>query len=237
MRCLWTAPCPGSHTPHPRHHWVPPNKRHLVSSVRNRTLNYSCCCGDPRFLPRSGGRISWVKCSVMMYSSYSFMTSALDGVSGQRHASAALYTRGKDPRYPLDRTPGTLWTGGWVDPRSGLGTEAKGIVLLPLPGIEPWSPGRTVRSQTLYWPSCPGSRIVFVRVPMQCSSLLVYTFRRSAFIFSKYKNGVALRRLSPVKLSDICAHDSQCVWFRLLVRHREEVERISGQPKGVVTIK
>jgi hypothetical protein len=25
------------------------------------------------------------------------------GVSGQRHASAALYPRGKDPRYPLDR--------------------------------------------------------------------------------------------------------------------------------------
>jgi hypothetical protein len=37
------------------------------------------------------------------YCSYSFLTSALDGVSGQRHAPAALYLRGKDPRYPLDR--------------------------------------------------------------------------------------------------------------------------------------
>jgi hypothetical protein len=38
------------------------------------------------------------------YSSYSFMTSALlyIEVSGQRHASAALYLREKDPRYPLD---------------------------------------------------------------------------------------------------------------------------------------
>jgi hypothetical protein len=38
-----------------------------------------------------------------MYSSYSFTTSALDGVSGQRHAPAAFYPRGKDPRYLLDR--------------------------------------------------------------------------------------------------------------------------------------
>jgi hypothetical protein len=32
-----------------------------------------------------------------MYSSYSFMTSALDGVSGQRQARVALYPRGNDP--------------------------------------------------------------------------------------------------------------------------------------------
>jgi hypothetical protein len=36
-----------------------------------------------------------------MYSSYSFLTSAVDG--GQCHAPVALYTRGKDHRYPLDR--------------------------------------------------------------------------------------------------------------------------------------
>jgi hypothetical protein len=28
------------------------------------------------------------------------------GVSGQRHAQAALYPRGQDPRYPLDRRLG-----------------------------------------------------------------------------------------------------------------------------------
>jgi hypothetical protein len=32
-----------------------------------------------------------------MYSCYSFMTSALDGMSGQRHAPAALYPRGRTP--------------------------------------------------------------------------------------------------------------------------------------------
>jgi hypothetical protein len=35
------------------------------------------------------------------------------GASGQRHAPAALYSRGKDPR-------GTHWIGGWVGPRAGL---------------------------------------------------------------------------------------------------------------------
>jgi hypothetical protein len=43
----------------------------------------------------------------MSYSSYSFTASALDGVSCQCNASAALYPRGKDHRYPLDR-----WLGG-----------------------------------------------------------------------------------------------------------------------------
>jgi hypothetical protein len=39
------------------------------------------------------------------YSSYSFSTSTLEGVSSQRHAPAAL-TPGKGPRYPLERELG-----------------------------------------------------------------------------------------------------------------------------------
>jgi hypothetical protein len=55
------------------------------------------------------------------YSSYSFSTSALDGVSGQRHAPAAFYPRGKDPRYQLYRR---------LDgPQSRLDTEARGKIL------------------------------------------------------------------------------------------------------------
>jgi hypothetical protein len=42
------------------------------------------------------------------------------GVSGQRHAPAAL-NHG-------ERTPGTHYTGGWVGPRAGLDTEAKSFV-------------------------------------------------------------------------------------------------------------
>jgi hypothetical protein len=38
-----------------------------------------------------------------------------------------------------------------VGPRAGLDTEAKGRIRLPLLGIEPRSPGRPVRSQTLYY--------------------------------------------------------------------------------------
>jgi hypothetical protein len=75
-----------------------------------------------------------------MHRSYSIMTMTLDGVSG--HAPAVLY--------PGERTPCTHCTGGWVDPRAGLVTEATGKILLPPLGIEPRSPGCPVRSQTLY---------------------------------------------------------------------------------------
>jgi hypothetical protein len=55
------------------------------------------------------------------------------------------------PRFtPGERTPGTHCTGGWVGPRAGLDTEARGKVLSPLPEIEPQSPGRPVRSKTLH---------------------------------------------------------------------------------------
>jgi hypothetical protein len=77
------------------------------------------------------------------YSSYSFSTSALDGVSGQSHAWADLYAG--------ERTTVTHWTGGWVDLRAGLDTEFRGKILLPLPVIDPRSPGRPARRQTLYW--------------------------------------------------------------------------------------
>jgi hypothetical protein len=43
---------------------------------------------------------------------------------------------------PCERTPGTHFSGGWVGPRAGLDTEARGKILSPLPGIEPRSSGR-----------------------------------------------------------------------------------------------
>jgi hypothetical protein len=66
------------------------------------------------------------------YSSYSFTTSALDGVSGQHHAPAALYPGRKDP--------GTQFTGGWVGPRAGLDTEARGKILCPCQRSNPDRP-------------------------------------------------------------------------------------------------
>jgi hypothetical protein len=64
------------------------------------------------------------------YSSYSYLTSALDGVSGQRF------------------TPGTHWTGGWVGPRASLDAESRRRILCPCRGSKS---GRPVRSQSLYW--------------------------------------------------------------------------------------
>jgi hypothetical protein len=69
----------------------------------------------------------------------------------QRHALAALY--------PGERTPGTHCTGGWVGLRAGLDTEVRGKTLSPLSGIEPRSPGRPVRSQTLHWLSYPANNL------------------------------------------------------------------------------
>jgi hypothetical protein len=69
------------------------------------------------------------------------------GVSGQR------YALGKGPPVPIGQevgwAPELVWT-------QRLDTREK--TLLPLPGIEPRSPGRLVRSQTLYLLSYPGSK-------------------------------------------------------------------------------
>jgi hypothetical protein len=75
------------------------------------------------------------------YSSYSFLTSALDGIRGQRHAPAAFY--------PREWTTGIHWTGGWVELSAGLDTQARGKILCICRG---WNPGRPVCSPTLYWP-------------------------------------------------------------------------------------
>jgi hypothetical protein len=64
-------------------------------------------------------------------------------VSGYGHALAALFAG--------ERTPRTQCTGCWVGPRASLDTDVRGKNLLPVPGIEPRSPGFPVRSQTLYW--------------------------------------------------------------------------------------
>jgi hypothetical protein len=55
---------------------------------------------------------------------------------------------------PGERTPGTYCTGGWVGHRAGLDTEARRKNPLPPQGIEPRSPGRPARSQTLYCYDC-----------------------------------------------------------------------------------
>jgi hypothetical protein len=60
------------------------------------------------------------------YSSYSFLTSALDGSEWSASRPGCALAR--------VRAPGTHCTGGWVGPRAGLDTEARGKILCPCRG-------------------------------------------------------------------------------------------------------
>jgi hypothetical protein len=73
------------------------------------------------------------------------------GVSGQRHAPAALYPWGKDPRYPLYRRLG--------GPQSRSGHRGYRKNPLPLPGIEPRSPGRPAPTRQ-FWKGVRGTKKV-----------------------------------------------------------------------------
>jgi hypothetical protein len=68
-----------------------------------------------------------------MYSSYSFLTSALDGEEWSASRPGRAFS-------PGERTPSTPCTGDWVGPRAGLNTDPIGKVLLPLPGSNPVCP-------------------------------------------------------------------------------------------------
>jgi hypothetical protein len=74
---------------------------------------------------------------------------------------------------------GTHWTGDWVGPRAGLDTDVRGKILSPLRGIEPRSPGRPVRRQTLYCLSYPGSHKPFrsVKMPFMHQGLVCSVLR------------------------------------------------------------
>jgi hypothetical protein len=80
------------------------------------------------------------------YTSKSFLTSALDGVSGQPHAPGRALPPGKNPRYPLDRKEA-----GWVS-RAGLDTDAREKILCL---CRESNPARPVCCQTLYLLSYP----------------------------------------------------------------------------------
>jgi hypothetical protein len=99
------------------------------------------------------------------------------GVSGQRHAPAAHYPRGKDPRYPLYRRLG--------GPRAGLDTEATEKILCLCRGSNFDSPV----VQSLVWltelPRSNLNRITgcpdFLTEVLWLSSVFPRKFRDSAF--------------------------------------------------------
>jgi hypothetical protein len=86
------------------------------------------------------------------YSSYLFLTSALVGGEWSASRPDHALPRRKDPRYPLYRRLG--------GPQSRSGHRGYRKNPLSLPEIEPRSPGRSVRSQTLYCLSYPAPTVV-----------------------------------------------------------------------------
>jgi hypothetical protein len=106
---------------HYKHLTLPPEFNHKVKKVKLS-----------RYTP-------WRHMGERRYSSYSYLTSALDGGewSASRPGRAILG----------ERTPGTHWIGGWVGPRAGLDAGARRKILCPCRGS---NPDRPARSQTLY---------------------------------------------------------------------------------------
>jgi hypothetical protein len=92
--------------------------RKLITCVIGTNSKFTHCLRDEPFFSKSCPATRHAGAKVeRKYSLYAFFTSAPNGVSGQRHALAALY--------PVGRTCGTHRTGGWVGPRAGLDTEEK----------------------------------------------------------------------------------------------------------------
>jgi hypothetical protein len=85
------------------------------------------------------------------YSSYSFLTSALDGGEWSASCTGRALPRGKDPPVPIVEEAGWALEPVW--------TQRLQEKSFPLSRIEPRSPGGPVRSQTLYWLSYPGSSV------------------------------------------------------------------------------
>jgi hypothetical protein len=107
---------------------------------------------------------------------------------------------------PGERTPGTHCIGGWVGPRAGLDTEARGKTLLPLPGIERRSPGRPVCSQTLYWLSYPAHLLFMQHV------LLIWKIKSVLCMFD-----YAWRYISKGKHRKIMLTKFIMIWAFLLI--------------------
>jgi hypothetical protein len=98
------------------------------------------------------------------YSSYCFLTSALEGGEWSASRPGRALPPGKEP-------PGTHCTGGWVGPRAGPDAEVRGKILCLCRGP---NPGRPVNSQTLYslsYPALTVSTLVLLNSLIQSEAL------------------------------------------------------------------
>jgi hypothetical protein len=95
------------------------------------------------------------------------------GVSGQRHAPAALYPRGKDPRYPLDRRLGGPQSRSGRRHHTGWATAAPYLCLILILSLFLYLGGETLcvtpccQIVTVSLPTyvCSGSNPNYSRVP------------------------------------------------------------------------
>jgi hypothetical protein len=122
---------------------------------------------------------------------------------------------------PGARTPGTHCMGGWVGSRAGMNTEVRGKILSPLPGIEPRSPGRPVRSQTLYWLS--------YLAPITRFNFAIYCTQFLKFILCNFIDGL-------LPLMTRCTADTKSVItverLKLFLRIRKVSGSILDQEAG-----
>jgi hypothetical protein len=110
--------------------WNQPTSQHGVTN-QNKIV---CCCWTTscRLFPFQQYQYITVKAVPLhamealggrRYSSYSFLTSALDGGEWSASRPGRVLPPGK-------RTPGTHWIGGWVGPRAGLDAGARRKICL-----------------------------------------------------------------------------------------------------------
>jgi hypothetical protein len=112
--------------------------RWLRTDYELHTANVMIKLKQPHYTPQGAWR-------ERRYSSYSFSASALDGGEWSASRTGRALAPGKGTPVPIVQEA----------PRAGLDTEARGKIPSPLPGIEPRSPSRPARSQTLHWLSYP----------------------------------------------------------------------------------
>jgi hypothetical protein len=112
---------------------------HLVVTKTHQNVKIKREAGKSKAVPQHTYGGAWGE---RRYSYYSYTTSALDGGEWSASRLGRALPTGKGPPVPI------VQEAGWA--REPVSTQRFEKNPLPLSGIEPRSPGRPVRSQTLY---------------------------------------------------------------------------------------
>jgi hypothetical protein len=141
--------------------------------------------------PKLAHYAPWRSLEERKYSSYWFLTSTMDG-GVVSVTPRPRFTPGKGPSVSIGQEAGWSPEPVW--------TQARGKSLLPLPGIEPRSPGRPVRSQTLHWLSYPAPKnsiiwIRYIELAQCCVACLAIRSHSSKYLMvsARFLNSLWLR--------------------------------------------